>query len=561
MNEVEKKQLKELYYSHREALAELIGCCEIFLVYSEKALSLPIPEDDKSRLQKEKKGKLRAALNGQYALINIDVNLACQSHSLAKLESNVANKLDAAINLLALYRAMILNAYGEYQKNQAEQETKISSENYQIFQSISMICDEIAQLSSHIAAQLDSDLFPQKDVFQSELKNIESGSLNFQRLLHEEINRLILADPLEDMNNQQSYSEEDDGNGRHLQNLFEKHLMEQDMGEAVADISDAIADIEAAKHNEDEHDVAEPDTVAAARMQELQSNKPHANTDAIKKLERKLDRECKWRERKASEYRDKASEQIALQSLSSMQMYLRLAVEETKKIATNKLKMANEFQSIMSGMEKDHPDHKEFLDKEAQLRNEADIADKTADDLAVEGKKLLINAIRDKCINHPPSSNDFMVLYEMGAIAKIVPSSRKVDDKMNKDGNVLKNPYTDEPVKDYFQNFEIHLKGEAQVKDGVLSFAPAKKGAKKNISFVAHFHYKDADSEDVIAAHFKTKEQANKGRLYVMSEQEAGRDTKIYRSPLKKSKDITHIIKAMSESNTQDKGKGPIQAA
>lgn len=569
MNEMEKKELRELYTPHREALVELFDSFQNFRIYLEKFLALPLPEEEKSPLQEEKKEKLRAALNGQYALINIDVNLAYLSHNQAKSESNGANKLDETMNLLVLYRAMTLNAYDEYQKNQSTQETTISRENHQIAQSLSIICEEIARVSSYIASQLEYDIFPQKDVFQNELKNIESGNLNFQRLLHEELDRLIPADPLEDMDNQQSSSKEDDGDGIYLQNLFEKHFIKQDMEEAVANIADSIEDInlinesaasenEAAKHGEDEHAIAEQGMIAAG-IKDHQSGKLYANTDAIKKLERKLDRECKWHERKAAEYRDKASEQIALQSLSSMQMYMRSAVEETRKIAANRMKMANEFQSTLSGMEKDHPDYEAFLDKEAQLRKEAVITAKMADDLTAEGRKLLVNAIRGKCVDHPPSSNDFRTLYEMGAIAKIVPSPRKVDDKLDKDGNVLKNPYTDEPAKDYFQNFEIHLKGEAQMKDGALSFAPVKKGTKKDIRFVAHFHYKDADSEDVIEAHFKTKEQANKGRLYVMSEQAAGRDTKIYRNPFKKSGDVIHIIKTMSEDNTQDKGKRAVK--
>lgn len=553
VNETEKNELEELYTAAREALVELMSHCETFQNYSEKILTLPIPETKKDLLQREKNQTLRIALNAQFTLISNDINQVFLSHSQAKISSNDANKLDVEMPLLASYRSLILNVYNEYQKNQAEHELTLTRQNYQIAQSILIACDEIAQLSSNIAARLESENFPQKDLFQTFLKNIESDSFHFQRLIHEEINRLNPVDPLEDMDSQQASSEEDDGGEMYLHNLFEKHFVKQGVEEDIADIADAIADadliseseaaeVEAAKHEAGVHVTAE-------------SNKLRADIEKIKKRERKLDKECKWHERKSAEYRNQAREQLSFQSLSSMQMYMRMAIEEIKKIFDTRIRMANEFQSILSSMEKNHPDYQEFLDKEEQLRKEAAITTKTAHELAAEGKKLLVNALREKCVVHPPSSNDFRTLHDMGAIAKIVPSPRKVDDKLDKDGNVLKNPYTDEPAKDYFQSFEIHLKGEAQVKDGTLSFAPVKKGTKKDISFVAHFHYKDADSEDILAGHFKTKEQANKGSLYAMSENEAGRDVMIHRSPFKKSEDVIHIIKTMSEKNMQGKGK------
>ena len=558
MSEIEEKEVNELYTIQRNAVAETLNRSDSLLNFLDKILSTPgFTRRKKDDFETKKNEVLRLALKAQYALPYTEMHRALRT--LIKIDTRNDTGLHAAMNSFALYFSMFGDAFDEYKKKQPEKSLTLTRDSYEVAKTVSKLCEEIAHLFANISDQLNSKNFPQKDFLQACLKNLKTDSLKFQQLMHKEMERFGSPDLTQ---NEKQTSSKKDEEEVYLQNLFEKHLVKQDVttNSAAADASDIVKEDEddtsvVTEQKTESHTASEVSVTEKESLEALQSSKLLVNTNEIKKLERKLNNEYRKFERKAEEYRDKADEQIMLQSLSSMQMYMQLAICEIKNAAANRTNLANEFKLILSRMEPTHPDYGDFFEKEAQLRKDANAMANAAVNLAVEKKKLLVNGIRAKCTNHPPSSHDFRALYEMGAIAKIVPSPRKVDDKLDKDGNILKNPYTNEPMKDYFQSFEIHLKGEAQLKDGALSFASSSKGAQKNICFVAHFHYKNADSEEVLEAHFKTQEQANKGRLYVMSEDEAGRDTKIHRSPFKKSEDVINIIKTMSENNTQGKGK------
>jgi hypothetical protein len=187
---------------------------------------------------------------------------------------------------------------------------------------------------------------------------------------------------------------------------------------------------------------------------------------------------------------------------------MKLAASNEPHLATKKTQIAKKFQKALARMDDNHEKYQEYKTKVTDLTEQALQHNMNHDALLDEGKTLRIEMSKTLA----PTHSLFHYLCDENQIRSVSqPAPRKELDWLDKDGNPRINLRTNEPFKDYMDEYVIEL-----------------EGGKK---FVAHFHYKsmDAAMTDISACHFKTWEQKGKGSQFERKEAKEGRDAELHR--------------------------------
>jgi hypothetical protein len=188
---------------------------------------------------------------------------------------------------------------------------------------------------------------------------------------------------------------------------------------------------------------------------------------------------------------------------------MKLAVGSELKLAAKKTQMAKKFERALQRMEADDPRREPFRERCDVLLADAAQHETKGRALLQEGERLAIELSKE----HAPTHSLFHFHCDKGQIESVALGQQRMElDVLDKEGKARRNPRTNEPLKDYIDEYAITLKGGKR--------------------YVAHFHYRDreADRKDFTACHFKTWKQRRKGMQYVMKEARAGRTVELHRA-------------------------------
>jgi hypothetical protein len=275
----------------------------------------------------------------------------------------------------------------------------------------------------------------------------------------------------------------------------------KDVAEEVAAEFDEL-DLEPGEEEVEESAAPEPEQQKAARQLDkaiAAAEKAGANGKTLQLLQQ-WDADSR---RHCGNARDGQKEGAGLRYVEDE---MKLAANEESKLAAKKNQIATKFEKALAQMDDGHPKYADFKRRVAELKAQAEGHERNGKAFLEEGERLAIQVSKE----HAPTHSLFHFHCDKGQVEKVSLAAGLELDVL-RDGKPRLNPRTNEPLKDYIDEYAITL-----------------KGGKK---YVAHFHYRDknADKKDFTACHFKTWAQRRQGFQYVLREARAGRTVELHR--------------------------------